>query len=410
MQNDIRTFSFGSLVYDIANFYNYALGRGITLDRTDFPRSVNVAMWLIALACLVYAVVNLYDPLILPVLEVIPPFAAAFLLAFMLDPFVDHIQRSGLPRGSGVAIVGTGFLIVVVLLGVIVIPMISRQAQDLSANYAAYANTASERLNDLIDELSPILGRLNLPTTAQEWTAKLAPQAQSAAGQGLSFLGSAVSTMVSKVLWLIIVPLASLWLLKDIDYFKQKILHLTPQNHRERLSVVGSAVGAVFFKYLRGMATVAVIYSVTASILFTALGLQYGLIIGCVSGILYLVPYVGVLAIICIAGISALVQPAHSLQMAGIVAASVAVMSFGLFDQLITPKVVGGSVGVHPVLSLFALALGARLFGVAGVIAAVPIAAAVQVVIGEFYPQIYDKLTPAAIPKPAKKKADQDST
>jgi len=381
------------------------------LNRTDFPRSAIVALWLLALACLVYLLVQIYDPLILPVLEVIPPFAAAFLLAFMLDPLVDRIQRRGLSRAFGVAIVGTGFLVIVITLAILIVPLISRQAQDISTNYETYGKVATERVNELLQQHSSALERLKLPTTLEAWTSKLSPKAQSTAEQGLTILGSALSSMFSRILWLIIVPLAGLWLLKDIDYIKQKILHLTPEHHRERLSIVGNAVGAVFFKYLRGMATVAVIYSVIASLLFSCLGLQYGLIIGCISGILYLVPYIGVLAIMCISGISVLVQPEHSVQMAGIVVLCVAVISFGLFDQLITPKVVGGSVGVHPVLSLFALALGARLFGVVGVIVAVPIAAAIQVVIGECYPQIYDKLIPAPIPKQVnKKKTDQKST
>jgi predicted PurR-regulated permease PerM len=380
------------------------------LNRTDLPRSANAALWFLALACLIYAVFQIYDPLILPVLEVIPPFAAALLLAFMLDPLVDRIQQRGPSRGIGVAIVGTAFLVIVITLAVLVVPLISRQAQDLSANYETYAKVATQRIDSLITQLGPTLEQLKLPTTLEGWTSKLSPQVQSTAEQGLSLLGTALSSMFSKVLWLVIVPLAGLWLLKDIDYIKQKIVHLTPEHYREKLTIVGTAVGAVFFKYLKGMASVALIYSVVASILFTSLGLQYGLIIGCISGILYLVPYIGVLAIMCISGISVLVQPDHSMQMAGIVVGLVAVMSFGLFDQLITPKVVGGSVGVHPVLSLFSLALGARLFGVVGVIVAVPITAAIQVVIGEFYPQIYDKLTPVPVVKRIKNKPDQKST
>lgn len=361
------------------------------MDRNVFPRSANVALWLISLSCLVYIVANLYIPLIRPILEVLPPFFIAFLLAFMLDPLVDRLQKTGMPRGAGVAVVGSVFLVVVIALGLLVVPAISRQAQDLSANYEKYAQIASQRLETLIVGLTPTLEKLNLPTTVDEWTAKLAPQAQSTAEQGLSMIGTAITSLFSKVLWLIIVPLASLWLLKDIDYFKQKILYLTPENNREKLRKIGSAVGAVFFKYLRGMATVAVIFSICSVIMFQAFGLKYALIIGSISGILYMVPYVGVLTIICIACISIMVQPAHSMQLAAIVAGSIAVMSFGLFDQLVTPKVVGGSVGVHPVLSLFTLALGAKLFGVAGIILSVPIAAAIQVVIGEFYPKIYIK-------------------
>ena len=87
---------------------------------------------------------------------------------------------------------------------------------------------------------------------------------------------------------------------------------------------------------------------------------------------------------------------------------AIAVQSFVLFDLVVTPKVVGGNVGVHPVLMLFSLALGARLFGVVGMVAAVPIAAAFQVALGQYYPRIHDDLR--ARSHPTIKPSDPQST
>lgn len=373
---------------------------GYRLAWNKLPNSLTLLIWLGCISCLIYIICNIYDPVIRPVLDVIPPFAGAFLLAFMLDPIVDKLQSRGISRGWGVAIVGSAFIILLVAVGILIIPAITRQVADLSANYQSYASEASDRITALIKQYSSILEKFHLPTTVDEWTSRFSRQTESAAQTGISTLAAFVSSALSKVLWLIIVPLAGLWLLKDIDYLKAKLLHITPVQYREKLSVVGSAVGAVFFKYLRGMATVAIIYSATASLLFTLFGLKYGLVIGCVAGILYLVPYVGVLSIVFVVCISVLIQPPYNVHSAILLSGIIIVMSFGLFDQLITPRVVGSSVGVHPVLSLFALALGARLFGVVGVIVAVPVTAAIQVVIGEFCPRIYQRVQVGPVNEP----------
>ncbi|MGC8861820.1 MAG: AI-2E family transporter, partial [Armatimonadota bacterium] len=169
------------------------------------------------------------------------------------------------------------------------------------------------------------------------------------------------------------------------------VVHFTPQRHKEKLLRVSAAVGGVFAKYVRGMIAVAIIYSACSSIWLSAVRLDYPLIIGGLSGVLYLVPYIGTLTTILAAAIAALAA-GHTLGYTAGVAVGLAVQSFVLFDLLVTPKVVGGNVGIHPVLMLLSLALGARLFGIVGMIAAVPCAAALQVAIGQFYPAIYDDL------------------
>ena len=148
-------------------------------------------------------------------------------------------------------------------------------------------------------------------------------------------------------------------------------------------------MGAVFGRYVRGMLTVALIFSFVSSIMLSIFGLNYALVFGVLSGLFYLVPYVGVAALAIAVIITALVQSGGEMSYSLLLGGYIFVQSFIIFDLLITPRIVGKSVGVHPVLTLFALSLGAKFFGVVGMILAVPIVAAIQVAIGQFYPQIY---------------------
>ena len=181
---------------------------------------------------------------------------------------------------------------------------------------------------------------------------------------------------------------------------RAKVLHFTPDRHRDRVVNLSSAVGDVFSKYVRGMVTVAILYSCVSMAGLTGCRLQYGLIIGAFSGLLYMIPYIGVLTTALATGIAATVQAPDNPMYALLLMAWLLVQSFVIFDLVITPRLVGGSVGVHPVLALFALALGARLFGVVGMITAVPVAAALQVALGQMYPTINDQVSVNCAAKP----------
>jgi len=280
---------------------------------------------------------------------------------------------------------------VFLLVGFLVIPQIANQAGQLAENLPAYTQRAMEAVNGLVERAKPLLERLHLPTTAGDLAKRFSAQIEQAASGSLSFVAGTLTSILSKLLWVIIIPLATLWLLKDLDYIKTKVVHFTPDRQKERLMRTSTAVGGVFGKYVRGMLAVAIIYSAFASIWLSIAGLDYALIIGGLSGLLYLVPYIGALTTILAAGIAAFAT-GHTFGFAAALMVALAAQSFVLFDMVVTPKVVGGNVGVHPMLMLFSLALGARLFGVIGMVAAVPFAAALQVAIGQYYPQIYDNL------------------
>ena len=361
------------------------------MDTDKYPRVVTAAAFLVAVAAGVYTALLIYNPVIRPVLDVAPPFVIAIALALLLDPLLDRFERRGMSRGLGVAVVGLSFAGIFLLGVVFLAPKIAQQATALAANFQDYAEQARSQINVILQQHEPALEKLHLPTTTTEWTSRFSGQLQGFAGTAVSFFATALTNALSRVLWLVIIPLATLWLLRDIDYIKAKLVRFTPESHRERVIRLTAAVGVVFGKYLRGMLTVAILFSLAAMLVLTLFGLDYALIIGAVAGLFYLVPYIGVFIMAVITGLAALVQPPHSASYALILMGVLAFQSFVVFDLGITPRIVGGSVGVHPVLALFSLALGARLFGVVGMVAAVPVAASLQVAIGQLYPQIHEK-------------------
>jgi predicted PurR-regulated permease PerM len=372
-------------------------------DQSGYPRVFLLAAFLIVFAGALYVAVHIYDPLMRPVLDVLPPFVIAFVFAFLLDPVVDWFQRRGLSRGMGVLVVGVLFLVAFVLLGFLIVPKVADQAARLAGNFPDYLKQAQDQLDSLLERAKPLLRRLHLPYTAGELSSKYSSQIGEAAKRSFSLVSGVLTAGLSKVLWIIIVPLSTLWLLRDLEYIKAKVVHFTPPSHREKLMRVSAAVGDVFGKYVRGMVAVSVLFSAVASAVLSIAGLDYALIIGGVSGLLYQIPYIGTLVMVIVTGIAALVQPGHGIGYALILMGIMGALGSVIFDLLVTPKVVGGSVGVHPLLTLFSLMLGAQLFGILGMIIAVPVAASLQVALAHFYPQILDDVRP----KDAAKKPKQ---
>jgi predicted PurR-regulated permease PerM len=190
---------------------------------------------------------------------------------------------------------------------------------------------------------------------------------------------------------MVIIPIVTFYLLQEISTLRARIVNLIPARHREGFINVSERVGDVFSGYVRGLIIVcagfAVVLGVVLALLFR---LPYALMIALVAGVLYAVPYVGGAATIAIAALVAVATQHGTGFVVGVVMAVLVVQQ--LFDQIITPRVVGGLVGLHPVVSLFALTAGGQLFGLPGMILAVPVAASAQVVLTSLWPALAEPL------------------
>lgn len=316
----------------------------------------------------------------------LPPFLIAFVIAVLLDPLLDRLEERGWSRAAAASLVFALFLLVFLAAALVVIPTAIYQAQELIGNFDTYQRRLIAWFEGVIHERRPLLERLNLPTTGEAFLARYQGQIESSLHVLVSRITEFLGASLGKLLWLVIIPIVTFYLLLDIDRILLRLLFLVRQEHRDRVMEVGKRVVAVFTAYLRGLFIVCAGYGIVNGLLLALFfRLPYSLVIGLLAGILYAVPYIGAVATVAIGVIVALATPGHSASYVVGVGLTLLVTN-QLFDQIITPRVVGGQVGLHPVLSIFALMVAGDLFGLAGMLLAFPVAASIRVVLIELFP------------------------
>jgi predicted PurR-regulated permease PerM len=318
----------------------------------------------------------------------LPPFLIAFATAVLLDPLLDRLERRSWSRLAAVLLVYGCFLLVFLIVALVLIPTAVTQAQELIENYGVYQKKLEAWGSSIIHRLQPLLDRFNLPTNTDDLIERYRGQISASLQVLVAAFTATLQAALGKAIWLVIIPIVTFYLMLDIDRVLMRLIFLFPETRRERIVGVGRKVVDVFTGYLRGLFVVCAAYAiVTGLILFLFFQLQYALVIGLLAGILYAVPYVGAVATIALGTLVALATPGHSTGYVTGVAVTLLATN-QVFDQVITPRVLGGEVGLHPVLSLFALTVAGDLFGLTGMLLAVPLAASIQVILIELFPAL----------------------
>ncbi len=304
--------------------------------------------------------------------DVILPFVVGGAIAYFLDPIADRLERAGLSRAAATTVISIAMLMVVVLLVLAVIPTLINQltalvnsAPDIFHNLQAFL---MERFPDLADETSTIRQTLD----------KIGATIQSKGGQlANTVIGSAMS-VISAVIFIVVVPVVAFYLLLDWDNMVARLDSLIPLDHAPVIRRLSREINAVLAAFVRGQLSVCLAMGLFYSVTLAIAGLQFGLIVGAIAGAVTFIPYVGALIGGALAIGLALFQFWGDWFSIGIVAAIFAAGQF-LEGNVITPKLVGNSVGLHPVWLIFALSAFGSLFGFVGMLVAVPVAASIGV-------------------------------
>ncbi|MDO8683459.1 MAG: AI-2E family transporter [Armatimonadota bacterium] len=348
---------------------------------------------------LAYVAILAFAPGILHFLQALkgalPPFIISIVLALLLDPLVTRLQKRGMSRALAAAVVFIAFALVLAGGIIYLIPKVVSEVTDFANDLPGYYDNASKFVSDLAARAKPILMRFRIPTTVSEVIDRYSGEFKSAGQQAGYILKIAVRGILAKTIWLVwgvLIILLTFLLLKDMDKIRAKIVYLLPDRYRDKAIRTTGAVGAVFSRYLQGLIVVCAIYGFAATILFSAFGVRYSLLIGLIAGLLYAVPYIGPIVTMLIVFLVSLLQNPSAVYMSFIVAGSTLVLN-QIFDMFLTPKILGGAVGLHPALSIFALMFGGAAYGITGMILAVPVAASVQIILCEFFPKLREPLS-----------------
>jgi predicted PurR-regulated permease PerM len=300
------------------------------------------------------------------------PFLIGGGVAYFLDPVADRLERSGLSRTAATALISIVAVLVFVVLALLVIPTLVRQLADLvnavPAIFAQLQGFLTTHFPDLMDNESAVRDAL---TT-------LARTIQAQGGALASGLLSSALSVINAVIFIVVVPVVAFYLLLDWDHMVAQIDGLLPRDHAPTIRSIGRDIDRVLAGFVRGQVSVCLILGSFYAIALMIAGLQFGLIVGAIAGLITFIPYVGALVGGSLAIGLALFQFWGDWVQIGVIAGIFVVGQF-LEGNVITPKLVGKSVGLHPVWLLFALSAFGTLFGFVGLLVAVPVAAALGV-------------------------------
>ena len=310
--------------------------------------------------------------------RILTPFFIAFALAYLLDPITDRLESLKISRTFAVLVLMLGVFSLVIGTGLLIYPLLKLQAEHLIQNLPSYVLIIQgwiQPLFGLVDEPEKIQGILNNELL------KVGELPLKAVSSITSILWSSVTGMFSFILLLanlVIIPVAMFYLLRDYDLINQKILNFIPSRYRERVLNLLTEINEMLASFVRGQLMVGFLMAGLYSIGLFFCGTPMSLFIGIFAGLASLIPYLGLVLGFIPAAILTFMQTEDWLLVFGV--AGVFAMVQALEGMIITPRIVGEKIGLHPVAIMLAVLLGAEFFGIVGIIISVPVVAALNVV------------------------------
>lgn len=319
--------------------------------------------------------------------SLLAPFVLAGVLAVMLDPVVDRMERR-LPRSLAIVIL---FIPIVAAIGAAVffgLPALGSQLRQLLERIPDLIERVADFLYDLRARLlasdlrliadDAMLQRLRDVESADigRWLQQRHEELGGRAWSGVLGLGRGVATLLTIFGYVVLTPVLLFYLLRDIDRMRERAVELFPRDRRDTWTDFMARYYALVARYLRGQVIAASIVGVLTWLGLWALGFPYAGLIGAVAGIFNLVPYLGLIVSLIPAVLIALISGEIGASLLKI-AVVFGIVQF-LDSSVTSPRIVGDSVGIHPVWIMLALALGGYWFGFVGLLLAVPFAALIK--------------------------------
>ncbi len=307
---------------------------------------------------------------------VLLPFVAGLAIAYMLDPVADRLERH-MPRTAATAVILGGFIALIVLALLLVYPIIAQQIVDLVRRAPELLEQARDRIVPFLTEL---VGRL-----PEGGAGRVREAISSEANKAVGLLGDIITgvigggaALLDALSFVFITPIVAFYLIRDWDRLVAWVDDGLPRAHAETIRAQLREIDQVLAGFVRGQLSVCLILGIFYAVALTLIGLDFGLVIGLVSGALTFIPYAGAFIGLAATAIVAVIQ---FWQEPWMIAVALAVFGLGQFVEgnVITPTLVGDKVGLHPVLLIFALLAFGSVFGFVGVLLAVPAAAVVGV-------------------------------
>jgi len=309
------------------------------------------------------------------------PFLVALVLAYALNPIVDWLVARRIPRGAVIALLTLASIGVVAGAALLILPVLFTQVTDLVSAVPIWLEAAT---NWATKSVIPLLGKWGLPLESiQARLQANLPSLFQSTMQRLAWLGSNAFNILTALLTglanLLLIPILTIYFLLEFRRIRSRAYRLFPEPQRPLALRAYNALNSVLSAYFRGQMLVVIFLASWISLgLWLVAGVPYALLLGLTAGILNLMPYLGATVALIITIIISLFQP-HPF-ITSLKALAVFWSAQAIEGNLITPRLVGDKVGLHPLVVIFAVLAAGALFGFFGLLLAIPVCASAAAV------------------------------
>ncbi len=323
------------------------------------------------------------------------PFVLGAFIAYLLNPGITLLEKRGWKRERAIALVFGAFLTLFVVAVLLIAPQVASEARDLVGRYDEYQQETQQLVMNVqktVEGWGRVVGML--PKDVRKAFGNLGEKAQEYAGTLLNSSIQLLNRSLVLVSLLVITPVVTFWVLRDYRRLGPKLLRAIPEPRRTAVVAVLSDINQLVGSYLLGMAILVVLVGLFAIIVLAIMGVPFPVLLGIMTGVFYLIPYAGFPAALIIIALTMGVTQ-HGI---GSILIVIGILFAGniAFDYLVTPKVIGKRVGLHPLVVIFAVLAGAATFNFLGAVLAVPVAGAIKVVLVHYWPELFTSDTQGA--------------
>jgi len=322
--------------------------------------------------------------LVIEVREVATLLLAAYTFAILLDPLVTCLEERKIPRSF--SIITIGVLVVLLTLGfmLLAIPPLLREYRELIQYLPEYLHTVAGRINGLLQSWLGVSAPLEeLADDAKEYVAALGVDQIKTFGQTLGRTLLRGYSFALTIVNLCLLPFFVFYIARDLQLMHKFLGGFFEKDTQSKISTIGGEILGHVYAFFKGQLTVCGILAVLYIVGLSLVGLPWAIIVGALTGLLNIIPYLGVAIGLILASVITLVTDPSLTQFLMVFCVFIVIQAFE--GSFITPKIVGESMGIHPLGVMLALIVGGELFGLLGLIIAIPAAASIRVLCHHIY-------------------------
>jgi len=312
--------------------------------------------------------------------SVVMPFFMAFLLAYVLLPVVKYFLKKHIPVVFVILLVYLLILLALYLIVFIALPNFLQELENLSL----YLPDMTSQFQGWWDNIRERIETLALPANLQNGISDFFTSTEQKLGGFLQSTNFSVTDFLRYLGYFLLAPILSYYILRDKELIKKKLISILPPSERPELLRIARDINHLIRQFIFGYVLVAFMVGVLSFIALYLMGVKYALLLGIIMGLMDLIPYFGPFIGMAPAIIFALMQSPTL--------AIFVVIVLGAIQQfesiILTPKIVGGRIGLHPLVIIFVVMGAGVWFGIMGMLLAVPITAALRLIIAYFYSRL----------------------